>query len=196
MSTWPKGWSWEVHLSKGQPDSKCDQISTWPKGWSWEVHLTKGQFWVSIGFLPPTLIILIQIPDFRILWKSDQMEPRYVLRMCSFECYDRVDPKPDGMGVCLTKGQPDSKCDQMSTRPKAWWWGYVWSKVSLTWRSDKMSTWSEACIYFGSFWLSEKRTSENLNILCILGLASQRSFLWNQRYVYMYVSCVSTCVCI
>ena len=153
-------------------------MSTWPKAWSWEVHPTKSQ------------------PD----PKCDQMStwPKawtWQVHLTKVQ----PDPKlpkcqPDQSLILrghLTKGQPDPKCDQMSTWPKAWWWAYVWPKVSLNWRSDKNVNLIWSLIYFGSFWLSAKRTSENLNILCNLGLASQRSFLWNQRYVYMYV-----CVCV
>ena len=121
MSTWPKGWSWEVHLSKGQTDSKCDQISSWPKGWSWEVHLTKGQ------------------PDS----KCDQMSTwskawSWEVQLTKGQTDSKCDqmlawPKAWWLGVCLSKGQPDSKCDQMSTRPKASWWGM----------SDQRSAWPE-----------------------------------------------------
>ena len=43
MWTWPKASSWGIDLTKGQPDPKSDQMSTWPKTSSWVVHLTKGQ---------------------------------------------------------------------------------------------------------------------------------------------------------
>ena len=78
-------------------------------------------------------------------------------------------------GVHLAKGQPDP----------------VWPNVSLTqslilggtsdhrstWPKDltKMSTWLEASSV-GVVHLSAKRLSENLNTLCVSGLASQRSF--------------------
>ena len=62
-------------------------------------------------------------------------------------------PKATPMGVYLTIGQPDPK---------------IWQKCQP---DAKPHLW-------GSVWLSAKRTSENLNTLCILGVPSQRSFLW------------------
>ena len=61
------------------------------------------------------------------------------------------DPKSHLWGVHLTKGQPYPKADQMSSWPEVvpllatrclyQGLGYVWWKVSLTQRSEKMSTW-------------------------------------------------------
>ena len=176
MSSWPKAWSWEVHPTKSQPDPKCDQMSTWPKAWTWQVHLTKVQ------------------PDPKLTKCQPDLKPKawsWVGHLTKGWTSDHVfSMKPK---VCQPAQRLNAwiKCDQMSTWTKAWWWAYVWPKVSLNWRSDKNVNLIWSLIYFGSFWLSAKRTSENLNILCNLGLASQRSFLWNQRYVYMYV-----CVCV
>ena len=65
------------------------------------------------------------------------------------------------LGVYLTKSQPDLKADQMSSWPDVVW--------LLTTR----------CLFPGGpSDLSAKWTSETLNKLCVLGIASQRSFLW------------------
>ena len=88
------------------------------------------------------------------------------------------DPKPHLWGyiwpeVCLTWS------DQMSTWPEASLWEYIWPKVNLTQRSDKYVslTWSLICREVHP---SAEGLSENLNTLCILGLASQRSFAKDQ----------------
>ena len=96
---------WGVHLTKGQPDPKGDQMPSWS----------------------------------------------YVAPLLATKCLYQ--------GVHLTKGQPNPKPGQMSS------WPYV---VLLL---------ATRCLYWGASDLSAKRTHENLNILCVLGFASQRSFL-------------------
>ena len=70
-------------------------------------------------------------------------------------------------GVHLTKGQPDLK---------------IWQKCQP---DPKPHLW-------GSIWLSTERLCEHLNTLCILGLASQRSFLQrtNNSGNYLLISFV------
>ena len=88
-------------------------------------------------------------------------------------------PKALSMGVHLTKGQCDQSLPKCQPDPKPDPGGM--SDQRSAWLEDltKMSTWPKASsMGWASIWLSAKRTSENLNTLCILGLASQMSFLW------------------
>ena len=78
-------------------------------------------------------------------------------------------------GVHLTKGQFHPKIwEKMSTWPEASSTGGMSDQMS-PWPKHlrKMSTWPKASPMRGPSDLSVKRTSENLNTLCILGLASQ-----------------------
>ena len=81
------------------------------------------------------------------------------------------------MGVHLTKGQPaqsSTTCGHKMSLPV----GYIWPKVSVTQRSDKNINLTWSLTYRGSIWLNVETLYENLNTLCISGLASQKSFLW------------------
>ena len=69
---------------------------------------------------------------------------------------------PDCGRVHLTNGQPDPKSTQMSTCPKAWSWGYICLKVSLT--------------------LTEVCPNVNLTQSLILGGTSDQMSVWPKVY--------------
>ena len=163
-------------------------MSTWP-----ETSPTGGSIWSKVN-----LTEVVTYLATRCLCPggmSDERSPQ-----CSINTLGHKMSLP---GVHLTKGQPEpkiwQKCKPDPRFTQQGW--YIWPEVNLTevvthlatrcccqegpsdqrsaWPKDltKMSTWSEAS-YMGYIWLSAERLSENLNTLCVLGLVSQRSFLW------------------
>ena len=83
-------------------------------------------------------------------------------------------------GVHLTRGQPDWSSNTWPQDGAGR--GFILPKVSLNQRSDKNVNLTQNLNYGGSIWLSAKRTSENVNTLCILGLAlgliCKRPMIW------------------
>ena len=159
----PKYHSWqlmpllEVHLTKGQSDPKADQMSSWPEVIPLVTTrcLYQGCTYDQTKCQADLKLYHSWPLDASTGGTSDQSQP---------------DPKADQMSswpeviqllaticltgvVCLTKGQPDpkiwQKC-QLDPRPPIW--GYIWLKC-------KKDIWK-------------------LNTVCILGIASQRSFVW------------------
>ena len=184
-----------VHLTKGQPDTKVQEAHIW----SQDVSAWGSNIW-------PVIKLTEVVNTFGHKLSLGSMSPqdvsgRYVFPVVNLtEVVTHLATRCP-VGVCLTRGQPDwsrntlghkvslsgvhlmkrSACPKDLTKMSTWpeaspTGGYIWPRVSLTWRSDKNVnlTWSHL---WGYIWLSAKRTSENINILCILGLASQRSFL-------------------
>ena len=80
--------------------------------------------------------------------------------------------------VHLTESQPDLKIWKKSTWPET----SSWEGVHLNKSQHDPKIWKK-CLpdpkprLWGSVWLSAKRTSENFNMFCLLGIASQMSFL-------------------
>ena len=98
----------------------------------------------------------------------------------------------------VTKGQPDPKADQMSSWPEVV--PLLATRCHNGGISDQRSAWpkdlrksfnlTQSLIYRGGpSDLSARRTSENLNTLCILGLASLRFFLQKANKVQVHISC-------
>ena len=143
---------WGLHLTKGQPDPKVDQMSSWPD----------------------------------------------VVPLLATRC----------LYLCLSSGQLDPT--QYHSWPlDASTGGYIWAQVTRTqvstspWSLDALlggiseirSTGPKLvpllatrCLYWGPSDLSAIRTSENLNTLGVLGLASQRFFLWKTNEFVISVS--------
>ena len=116
---WPKV-SLTLSLTKCQPDLKPHPGGCWPK-----VNLT----WSLTKFQPdPKPHPRGDTSDQMSTWSE-------VISQLATRCLC--------LGVCLTKGQPEQKSDQMSNWPKASSWGVhltkgqpdpkIWKNVNLTW---------------------------------------------------------------
>ena len=188
---WPKvSLTWSQSVTKCQPDPKPDLPGRyiWPKcsltqSCFTNVNLTKGLYicmYVCVcgeyseqaeddrKGLPDTSqnfdSLIKRIP---VIESHENLSTwaKIFNKTCSFEVSIGM------LSLILTKGQPRSL------------------KIMT-----KMSTWSEASSILKVLLTKCKKDIwkfEHHFAIPVLGLASQRSFLWNQRYVYMYV-----CVCV
>ena len=119
-------------ITKGQPALKSDQMSTWPKSSSSGVHLTWGQpDWSS-----NTLGYKMSLPV-GYVW-SDVNWTEVVTHLAT-NCLC--------LEVHLSKGKPDPKSDQMSTWPKASFWGVHLTRGQPDWSSNTLAT---RCLCWGN----------------------------------------------
>ena len=166
-------------LTKYQPDPKPNY---------------KGYNWSKVSLTEVVIHLVTRCLCWGYIWPEVSLTTvgtHYATR-CLYWGY--VWPKISLTGI-LTKCQPDPMPNHggyiwpkvILTQSLALWEGSIWPKVSLTQRSVKnvYLTWS--LNHRGSIWLSAKRTSENLKTLCVLGLASQRSFPRKAKNLDLYI---------
>ena len=129
---------WGVHLTKGQPDPKDDQMPSWP-----DVVLLLGIRCLYLGStseLRSTGHNLVPLLATRCLYQgwvcmSDQRS-------------------------AWSKGRPNVKltwCSNMFGHQMPLPWGYIWPKVSLAQRYDKNVNLTQSLIYGGSIQLKCKK---------------------------------------
>ena len=126
-----------INLTKGQPTKSSNTLGH-------EMSLSGGYIWLKVS-LPKVVPHLAM----RCHYQEGTSDQRSACQSSTTLGHE-MPLVVVGIGVSLTKGQPDPKIWQKGQPElKPYLWGDIWPKVSLTWRSDKNVNLTQSLTYWG-----------------------------------------------